>query len=36
MDENNLVQDDEELYRNVRGGLESIENSYDDTGKLRI
>ena len=24
------------LYRNVRGGSESIEYSYDDTGKLRI
>ena len=36
MDEINLVQDDEELYRNVRGGPESMEYSCDDTGKLRI
>ena len=36
MDENNLVQDDEELYRNVRGGPESIEYSHDDAGMLII
>ena len=36
MGENDLVQDDEELYRNVRGELESKEYSYDDTGKLII
>lgn len=36
MDNNDLVQDDEELYRNVRGGQGSIEYSYDDEGRLRI
>ena len=36
MDKNDLVQDDEELYRNVRGGPATIEYSYDDEGRLRI
>lgn len=36
MDNNDVVQDDEELYRNVRGELKYDEYSYDDTGKLII
>lgn len=36
MVKNDLVQDDEELYRNVRGGPGSTEYSHDDTGKLII
>ncbi len=36
MGENDFVEDEEELYRNVRGALESEEYSYDDTGELLI
>ncbi len=36
MDNNILVLDDEELYRNVRAGPGSIEYSYDDEGRLII
>jgi hypothetical protein len=36
MANNDIVQDDEKLYRNVRGELKYDEYSYDDTGKLII
>ena len=36
MDNDDYIQDDEELYRNVRGGLENEEYVYDDDGILRI
>lgn len=36
MDKAERVQDDEELYRNVRGGADSGEYFYDTVGKLRI
>ena len=36
MNNNDIVQDDEELYRNVRGELEYDEYSYNDAGALII
>ena len=36
MDNNDIIQDDEKLYRNVRGESEYDEYSYDHTGTLII
>ena len=36
MNRNDSVQDDEELYRSVRGKLEYDEYSYNDAGELTI